>query len=89
MHELESGKDFFVRQDLQDWIDCLTSAFPPARHQLRFRRCQAGMKGRRVNPAAREINHFASLGWRYLRLTSTPDGPKLIRRPISFFIPLR
>jgi hypothetical protein len=34
-------------------------------------------------------DYFACLGCLYLRLTSTPDGPKLISRPMSFSKPLR
>ncbi|MBA7666302.1 hypothetical protein ES703_74381 [subsurface metagenome] len=37
------------------WILLLLSPLPPARHQLRFRRWQAGMKGRKRKPPAAEI----------------------------------
>ena len=42
--------------------------FPPARHQLRFRRCQAGMKVMQHNPARRESEARASFQIRRRRL---------------------
>jgi hypothetical protein len=40
---------------------------------------------RKIKSAFGGVSQISSTGWQYFRLTSTPFGPKLIRRPISFF----
>ena len=75
----------FVRQDLQDRLDFFVlSQIPPARHRLRLQARRAGMNLRNTNPPAAEGNQLVPMGSLYFRLTSTPLGPKLIRRPVSF-----
>jgi len=47
------------------------------------------MKLEKPNPPAAENLQLSNTGFLYFRFISTPEGPKFIKRPISFLDPFR